>query len=394
MTNKDMRRSIETLLVHDERHSKGAVAPPIYQTSLFTFDSYQAMVDRFRGETDHAVYSRIDNPTVSVLLEKICLLEGGEKALAFSSGIAAISNAILGLVKTGDRVVCVKHCYPDTYRLLQVICARFGVTTEFVDGTDLLAIENALPGAKLLFLESPTTLLFEEQDLTSIAALAKAADVTTIIDNSWATPIFQQPLKSGIDLVVHSASKYISGHSDTVAGLLVGNGALIDKLINETTPYLGAKLSASEAALLLRGLRTLPLRLQRHQESALIIAKRISDHPTVTAVHHPGLSPAPCSLLSGYGGLFSFEVDNSINIPAFCNSLGLFRLGVSWGGYESLIMPAEVSINQAGSPCAAIDFGVPTRLIRLFVGLEDPEDLWQDLHAALASALSTENSNA
>ena len=394
MAEKDTQPSIDTLLVHDERHSKGAVAPPIYQTSLFTFDSYQAMVDRFRGETDHAVYSRIDNPTVSVLLEKICQLEGGEKALAFSSGIAAISNAILGLVKAGDRVVCVKHCYPDTYRLLKLICARFGVTTDFVDGTDLLAIENALLGAKLLFLESPTTLLFEEQDLSRIAALAKAADVITIIDNSWATPIFQQPLKCGIDLVVHSASKYISGHSDTVAGLLVGNGALIDKLVNETTPYLGAKLSAQEASLLLRGLRTLPLRLQRHQESALMIAKRISDHPAVTAVHHPGLSPAPYSSLSGYGGLFSFEVDNSINIPAFCNSLELFRLGVSWGGYESLVMPAEVSINQAGSPSAAIDFGVSSRLIRLFVGLEDPEDLWQDLHAALASALSTETSNA
>ena len=394
MVEKDTQPSIDTLLVHDERHSKGAVAPPIYQTSLFTFDSYQAMVDRFRGETDHAVYSRIDNPTVSVLLEKICQLEGGEKALAFSSGIAAISNAILGLVKAGDRVVCVKHCYPDTYRLLKLICARFGVTTDFVDGTDLLAIENALPGAKLLFLESPTTLLFEEQDLSRIAALAKAADVITIIDNSWATPIFQQPLKCGIDLVVHSASKYISGHSDTVAGLLVGNGALIDKLVNETTPYLGAKLSAQEASLLLRGLRTLPLRLQRHQESALMIANRISDHPAVTAVHHPGLSPAPYSSLSGYGGLFSFEVDNSINIPAFCNSLELFRLGVSWGGYESLVMPAEVSINQAGSPSAAIDFGVSSRLIRLFVGLEDPEDLWQELHAALASALSTEASNA
>ena len=394
MVEKDTQPSIDTLLVHDERHSKGAVAPPIYQTSLFTFDSYQAMVDRFRGETDHAVYSRIDNPTVSVLLEKICQLEVGEKALAFSSGIAAISNAILGLVKAGDRVVCVKHCYPDTYRLLKLICARFGVTTDFVDGTDLLAIENALLGAKLLFLESPTTLLFEEQDLSRIAALAKAADVITIIDNSWATPIFQQPLKCGIDLVVHSASKYISGHSDTVAGLLVGNGALIDKLVNETTPYLGAKLSAQEASLLLRGLRTLPLRLQRHQESALMIANRISDHPAVTAVHHPGLSPAPYSSLSGYGGLFSFEVDNSINIPAFCNSLELFRLGVSWGGYESLVMPAEVSINQAGSPSAAIDFGVSSRLIRLFVGLEDPEDLWQELHAALASALSTETSNA
>ena len=327
---------------------------------------------------------------MSVLLGKICQLEGGEKALAFSSGIAAISNAVLGLVKAGDRIVCVKHCYPDTYRLLQIICARFGVTTEFVDGTDLEAIEHALPGASLLYLESPTTQLFEEQDLPRIAALAKVAGVTSIIDNSWATPIFQKPIEFGIDLVVHSASKYISGHSDTVAGLLVGNGALIDKLTNETTPYLGAKLSAQEAALLLRGLRTLPLRLQRHQASALRLAKRICEHPGVTAVHHPGLSPAPYSSLTGYGGLFSFEVDDSIDIPAFCNSLELFRLGVSWGGYESLVMPADVSIRQAGTPSAAIDFGVPARLIRLFVGLEDPEDLWRDLHTALTSPVHRE----
>lgn len=386
MAEKDPQRTDDTLLVHDERHAEGAVAPPIFQTSLFTFESYQAMVDRFRGDSDQPVYSRVDNPTVSVLLDKMCELEGGQKALAFSSGIAAISNAVLGLVEAGDRIVCVRHCYPDTYRLLQVICARFGVTTEFVDGTDTSAIEAALPGAKLLYLESPTTWLFEEQDLSSIAGIAKKAGVTTLIDNSWATPIFQKPLKAGIDLVVHSASKYISGHSDTVAGLLVGNSAIIDKLRLETTPYLGAKLSAHEAALLLRGLRTLSLRLQRHQESALLIAKRIAGHRAVTDVHHPALNPAAYSLLQGFGGLFSFEVNDSIDIPAFCDGLSLFRLGVSWGGHESLVMPAEVSINQAGAPSAAIDFGVSPRLVRLFVGLEDPQELWSDLEAALNNA--------
>jgi len=386
MAEDKPRRSDDTLLVHDQRHDEGAVAPPIYQTSLFTFDSYAAMVDRFRGDSETPVYSRVDNPTVSILLDKICELEGGEKALAFSSGIAAISNTVLGLVATGDRIVCVRHCYPDTYRLLQTICARFGVTTTFVDGTDTAAIEAALPGAKLLYLESPTTWLFEEQDLNAIAGIAKKAGVTTVIDNSWATPIYQKPLEAGIDLVVHSASKYISGHSDTVAGLLVGNGTIIDKLKLETTPYLGAKLSAQEAALLLRGLRTLPLRLQRHQESALKIAARVADHPAISCVHHPGINRADYSLLRGYGGLFSFEVADTIDIPSFCDALTLFRLGISWGGHESLVMPAEVSINQAGAPSAAVDFGVPPRLVRLFVGLEDPEELWTDLEAALQHA--------
>ena len=386
MTEKDPARSDVTLLVHDERHEKGAVAPPVYQTSLFTFDSYQSMVDRFRGDSAAPVYSRVDNPTVSVLNDKIRQLERAEAALAFSSGIAAISNAILGLVKSGDRIVCVRHCYPDTYRLLRGICEKFGVVTEFVDGGDLAAIEKALPGARLLYLESPTTWVMEEQDIVSVAQLARAAGVTTIVDNSWATPIFQKPLEVGIDLVVHSASKYISGHSDTVAGLLAGNRQIVDRLVAETTPYLGAKLSAQEAALLLRGLRTLPLRLERHQASGLMIAGRLAAHPNVVRVHHPGLDPCDYSLLSGYGGLFSFEVDDSIDIATFCNSLSLFRLGVSWGGHESLVMPSEVSIKQAGEHSAAIEFGVSPRLVRLFVGLEDPEELWQDIATALSNA--------
>jgi cystathionine beta-lyase/cystathionine gamma-synthase len=374
------------MLVHDNRHSKGAVAPPIYQTSNFTFDSYQAMVDRFRGVTDQPVYSRVDNPTVSVLLEKMCQLEGGEAAAAFSSGIAAISNAILGQVKSGDRILCVKHVYPDTYRLLKDICGRFGVATDFVDGRNLQAIEAQLPGAKLAYLESPNSWVMQEQDLAAIARLARAAGVTTIVDNSWASPIFQKPLQVGIDLVVHSASKYISGHSDTVAGLLVGREKIIEQLKLNTIPYLGAKMSAHEAALLLRGFRTLPLRLQRHQSSALQIAEWLAGHEFVKRVYHPGLTPSDYSLLKGYGGLFSFEIDDAINIPRFCDSLSLFRLGVSWGGHESLVMPAVVSINQAGEYSAAADFGVSPRMIRLFVGLEDPQELWDDLSQAFRNA--------
>lgn len=386
MGKQEERVSEDTMLVHDERHSKGAIAPPIYQTSLFSFDSYQSMVDRFRGDTDQSVYSRVGNPTVSVLLDKIRRLEQGEAAAAFSSGMAAISNAILSLVKSGDRIVCVKDVYPDAYRLLRGLCARFGIIAEFVDGSDLAAIEATLPGARLLYLESPNSWLMQEQDLVAIAKLARANGVTTIVDNSWASPIFQKPLQSGIDLVVHSASKYISGHSDTVAGLLVGSRSLIETMNAEVTPYLGAKLSAQEAALLLRGLRTLPLRMQRHQESGLMIAERLSQHARVKRVFHPGLARKDYSLLRGYGGLFSIELAGGVDIPAFCDALSVFRLGVSWGGYESLVMPAEVSINQAGEHNSAVDFGVSPRMIRLFVGLENPEDLWTDLSQALAGA--------
>ncbi len=374
------------MLVHDERHAEGAIAPPIYQTSLFSFTSYQSMVERFRGDTDQSVYSRVGNPTVSVLLEKICRLEKGEAAAAFSSGMAAISNAVLAQVQSGDRIVCVRDVYPDTYRLLRGLCARFGIMTEFVDGNDLNAIKAAMPGAKLIYLESPNSWVMQEQDLAAVAKLARAEGVTTLVDNSWASPVFQKPLQCGIDIVVHSASKYISGHSDTVAGLLVGRRSLIEKMNAEVVPYLGSKLSAQEAALLLRGLRTLPLRMQRHQESGLIIAKRLSAHEQVARVYHPGLRRKDFSLLSGYGGLFSIELDERIDIPAFCDALSIFRLGVSWGGYESLVMPANVSINQAGEHNPAVDFRVSPRMIRLFVGLEDPDDLWTDLLGAFAAA--------
>lgn len=386
MSEKKSALSIETALVHDERYAEGAVAPPIYQSSLFTFDNYQAMFDRYQGNTHQAVYSRIDNPTNAVLHQKIAMLERGEAALSFSSGMAAISNAILSVVSPGDRIVCVKHVYADTYRLLRGLCARFNIETTFVDGTDIDDIEANLSGAKLFYLESPNTWMIEEQDLEAVAALAKSRDVITIADNSWASPIYQNPLTLGIDLVVHSATKYLSGHSDTVAGIVVGRADLVARIDADVRPYLGACVSAQDAARLIRGLRTLPLRMQRHHVSGLQIATQLLEHPNVVRVCHPGLDKQSFSPLEGYGSLFSFEVDIAVDIPEFCNALRLFRLGVSWGGYESLVVPAAISKNQAGRNNAAIDFGVPPRMIRLFVGLEDPIDLWNDLTRAFDSA--------
>ncbi len=378
--------SADTKLAHDEGHAEGAIAPPIYQSSLFAFDSYEAMVDRYRGGSQRAVYSRIDNPTTDVFQKKVTELEGADAARAFSSGMAAISNAILSIVNPGDRVVCVKHVYPDTYRLLRGLCARFNIATDFVDGTDNEAVEACLPGARLLYLESPNSWMMEEQDIAALATMARAGGVITIADNSWATPINQRPLELGVDMVVHSASKYLSGHSDTVAGVVTGSHEAIETIDQEVRPYLGACLSPHNAALLIRGLRTLPVRMQRHNDSGLLIAGRLSDHPAVTTVCHPGLHQAAFSALSGYGGLFSIVLHDSVDIPSFCNALSIFRLGVSWGGYESLAVPCEAGRSQVGEFNSAIDFGVPSRMVRLFIGLEDPEDLWTDLVSALDTA--------
>jgi cystathionine beta-lyase/cystathionine gamma-synthase len=207
-----------------------------------------------------------------------------------------------------------------------------------------------------------------------------------MIDNSWATPVFQRPYTLGVDLVLHSASKYIGGHSDTVAGVLAGDAERIAHVRRTVCPYIGAKLAPFEAWLLLRGLRTLPVRMLAHESSALVLARRLAEHPKVTAVHHPALAGPLPEGLTGTSGLFSFEVDASIDIPALCDGLELFHLGVSWGGHESLVIPAMVSRAQAAGPNSSLDFDVSPRMVRLHIGLEGTEALWSDLVRGLDTA--------
>ena len=378
-----------TILAHDSSYPFGAVVPPIYQSSLFTFESFEAMQDAFENPADHALYSRGNNPTVQIFEQKIAELERGQAARAFSSGMAAISAAVLAQCSAGARVVCVECCYPDAYKFFTQLAPRYGITVEFVDGRDLAAIEKTLPGATLLYLESPSSIVFRLQDLTAATALAKQHGVFTIIDNSWATPIFQRPLELGVDMVLHSASKYIGGHSDTVAGVLVGRKDDIDGISRLEYAVLGAKLSPFEAWLLLRGLRTLPLRMAAHQSSALELATRLEAHPKVTRVHHVGLQSFAQSQLAarldGTSGLFSFELraDND-GVKRFINQLEFFKLGVSWGGHESLVFPAALGLLTRGVLNPFDRFDIPENLIRLNVGLEYIEDLWADLAAALA----------
>ncbi|WP_216825449.1 aminotransferase class I/II-fold pyridoxal phosphate-dependent enzyme [Kiloniella sp. EL199] len=374
----------DTLLAHDPAWAENAMAPPIVQSSLFTFKSYDEMVTRFKGESDSNIYSRISNPTVRAFEEKMALLEKGDEALAFASGMAAISAAVLAHVESGDRILCVRHVYPDAYRLFQGFMPRYGVHTDYVDGTDLAEIEAKLPDVKVLYLESPTTMTFEIQDLAAIAKLAKAHGVTTIIDNSYATPINQTPLTHGIDIVVHSASKYISGHSDTVAGILVAKKEIVDHIRNVVVPYMGGKLGPFEAWLLLRGMRTLAIRMARHAQSAQILIDDLKTHPAVRKVLTANYEQS--NSLKASSGLFSIDLDPQINIPRFVDNLKLFHLGVSWGGYESLVIPAKASLEQAGAHTSMRDFGIPETMVRLNIGLEDVHDLKADLRSALRLA--------
>ena len=376
----------ERIVAHDGPHAFEAVVPPIVQTSLFTFANTKAMIDTYAGRQVRDVYSRTTNPTVRAFEQKIAALERAEDAIGFPSGMAAISGAVLAFVNPGDRIVCVRHVYPDTYRLFETLLRRFGVTVDYVDGTEPAAVEAALPGARLLYLESPTSWTMEAFDVGALASLARRHHVVSIIDNSWATPVFQRPLTLGVDLVVHSASKYIGGHSDTVAGVVAGRADLTGEIRRAICPYIGAKLAPFEAWLLLRGLRTLPARLKAHEASALTIATRLAEAADIACVHHPALTgPLPPGLL-GTSGLFSFVFGPGVDIPAFCDALRLFKLGVSWGGHESLVVPALVTRVQAAGPNSAVDFGVSERMVRLHVGLEGTDALWDDVEQALAEA--------
>ncbi|WP_091676763.1 PLP-dependent transferase [Methylocapsa palsarum] len=367
-----------------EAYPANAATPPIFQTSLFTFDNFADMADVYAGRSHRLIYSRGDNPTVMEFERLMAALDGAEAARAFSSGMGAIAATVLAFVSAGDRIVTIRHVYSDAYRMFELLLSEFNVTVDYVDGADVDAVAAALPGARLLYLESPSSMVFELQDIAALAQLARENGVVSVLDNSWATPVFQKPIIHGVDLVIHAASKYLGGHSDTVAGIVSGSMEHIARINRRTFPYLGAKLSPFEAWLLIRGLRTLPLRLSHHMKSGVSIAERLKNHPDVRRVFHPIYSNhRGKGTLHGYSGLFSFEVDDAINVPAFVDALRVFRLGVSWGGPESLVVPALAPL-QLPEANSFARFGVSARLIRLHIGFEDVDGLWRDLEQALA----------
>lgn len=374
------------IVAHDEGNAYDAVVPPIAQTSLFTFNDYDEMIASYRGEKVRPIYTRGLNPTVRMFEEMLAKLEAAEDALGFASGMSAISSAVLSFVEPGDRIVAVRHVYPDAFRLFGTILQRMKIDVTYVDGRDEEAVARALPGAKVFYMESPTSWVMEAHDVGALAALAKQHGVVSMIDNSWASPVFQQPITLGVDLVIHSASKYLGGHSDVVAGVVAGSRELIARIKAEAYPYLGGKLSPFDAWLLIRGLRTLPIRMKAHEASALQIARRLNAHDVVEQVCHPGLTNALPPGLTGTSGLFSFIFREGVDIRAFADRLRLFKLGVSWGGHESLIVPGEVVLQQKAQPNSAHTFGIHARSVRLHVGLEGTEALWSDLEQAIAIA--------
>jgi cystathionine beta-lyase/cystathionine gamma-synthase len=383
----------ETLLAHDEGIGyAGAVVPPIFQNSLFTFKDWDAIDNAFDDRLNSYIYSRGKNPTVKLVEEKLAALAGGEKAQLFPSGMGAISAAILHCVKAGDHVVTIKNMYGPANNFLQsYLKPKFGLSITFVEGKELSDFEAAItPNTSLIYLESPSSAVFSLQDISKVCALAKSRGIMTICDNTWATPLFQKTLAMGVDLEMHSCSKYIGGHSDVVAGVLIGRAALIDSIAVREYEWLGAKSAPFEAWLLLRSLRSLPVRLERHQQNGMRIAGFLARQSKIAKVRYPGLPDFDQRDLAekqmgGYTGLMGFQLktDDLEKIKAFVNALRLFKIGVSWGGHESLIYAPAISYLKELSPEQFEALGISLGDMRISVGLEHAEDLEADLAQAL-----------
>jgi cystathionine beta-lyase/cystathionine gamma-synthase len=363
-----------------------AVSPPIMQSSNFVFNTVEEMRNAFADEYSTFLYSRGKNPTVDILRKKMAALDGAEDCLVFGSGAAAIFASVFANVKSGDHIVSVDKPYTWAQRMFDVILPRFGITTTYIDGRSIENFERAiLPNTTIIYLESPNSWDYAIQDLKAVAELARSENIVTIIDNSYCSPIFQRPIEYGIDLVLQTATKYISGHSDTLGGILCGSAEMIRKIFNSEYMTVGSGISPFNAWLLIRGLRTLPARLDRITASTKKVVEYLKQHPKVESLLFPFDEGFPQydlakKQMTGACGLLTFTIkaDNIKQIEKFCESLQHIFMAVSWGGHESLIIP-----KCSGMPADEFDAGNKDhRMLRLYVGLEEPGYLIKDLEQA------------
>lgn len=370
------------------------VVVPIHLSSTYSIPEIEAgmSLDSIDPDAGEYVYSRLSNPTRNALEHRLARLEGGDHAFAFASGTAAIATTMLSVVRPGDRIVAFEDLYGGTRSMLeQLFAERLNVDVEFVDATDPTNVEAAMTAdTAMVWMESPTNPLMHLCDLETIAAIAEAYDAVFGVDNTFLSPAFQRPLELGADVVVHSTTKYLNGHSDSIGGAAITD----DESLAEGVGFLqqiglGAMLSPFDSYLTLRGIRTLPLRMAQHEENALAIATFLEDHPAVTRVYYPGLESHPQHDLAreqmdGFGGVLSFELEADLDgVAAFLGSLDRIPLAVSLGGVETLIEHPETMTHSPLSATQRDRLGISESLLRLSVGIESAEDLIADLDAAL-----------
>lgn len=389
-------KNIETNTIHGGKKSQGefgTLSTPIYQTSTFVFDNVQQGAERFAGEDGGHMYSRLGNPTVEELEARMALLEGTEAAAAFGSGMGAVSSAVLALLKAGDHLVTSHRLYGCTFALFNHQLPALGIEVSFVDLADEQALRAAIrPNTKVIYGETPINPCMTVIDLDTVAAIARQHDLTTVIDNTFMSPILQRPASHGIDLVLHSATKYLNGHGDVVAGILCGPGELIDRIKMTTRKDMGAVMSPHDAWLVIRGLKTLHLRMQRHGENGQLVAEYLQDHDAVEKVYYPGLPNHPGHALlgrqmRGAGGVMAFELKGSFEqAVAFINKLQMCKRAVSLGDAETLIQHPASMTHSTYEPEELAEAGISRTLIRLAVGLENAQDIVADLGQALSVA--------
>lgn len=382
---------IETTLVHGDRTaaSGAAVTPPIYQTSTFAIDDADAMATAARTPTFERFYTRYGNPNHGAVERILAAIEGGEAAMVSASGMGAIASTAIALTESGAHVIAQRMTYDGTRALFNDVLARFGVAVTYVDQHDTAAFAAAMrPNTKLVMLESPSNPLLGITDIGAVARIAHEGGALVTIDNTIATPINQRPLELGVDVVLHSATKYLGGHSDLIAGVVVSSRELVAR-IWETHHILGSTLGPFEAWLLLRGLRTLEMRVERHNANALAVARAMAADPRVIRVYYPGLESHPGADIArrqmrGFGGLVSIEIDGTFeDARRVIDRLELFHSAASLGGVESLVAQPAAMWPSSSTSTQARAMGIIPSLLRLSIGIERDEDLLADLDHAL-----------
>jgi cystathionine beta-lyase/cystathionine gamma-synthase len=367
----------------------GSLTTPIYETTTFVFDTAEQVREYAEGKSQKFLYSRYANPTVLAVEKTIAAIEGGETALVLSSGQSATTTALLGLLQSGDEVVCSSAIYGGTLHLLADLLPKFGIRPRFVSLEELSAAERVLSDkTKMLWFESPINPTLRCVDIAPVAAACRARGVISVIDNTFASPVNQRPIALGIDLVMHSATKYLNGHSDVTAGALVGPAALLEP-IEKARRLVGGVLDPYAAYALGRGLKTLAVRVQRHNANAMTIARWLSQDTRVDRVYYPGLESHPDHALaarqmSGFGGMVCIDLGGRLERASrFFDRLGLIKRAASLGGIESLCS-LPVLTSQWGHSAEELErAGVTQGMARLSIGLEDPDDLIADLDQAL-----------
>jgi cystathionine beta-lyase/cystathionine gamma-synthase len=374
-------------LAEDREQYFNAIAPPIIQTSNFAFKKVDDLRKAFEDEMGGYLYSRGLNPTVDILRKKLAALDGAEDCLVFNNGAAAIFAAVLANVKSGDHIISVRNPYTWAQRTFDNILSRFNITTTYIDGRDIKDFEVALqPNTSFIYLESPNSWTFELQPIKEVAAFARANNIITLIDNSYCSPLYQKPIGLGVDLSMQTATKYISGHSDTLGGVLSGSHQMIKRIFDTEYLAVGSGIQPFNAWLLIRGLRTLPMRLERVSNTTKEVIKFLKTHPRIDKIIFPFDEAFPQyglakEQMSGAGGLFTITLKNGTmeSITKFCESLKHFMMAVSWGGHESLIIPKCAGVAPKEFNAAIIEH----QYIRIYTGLEDPQYLIHDLKNAL-----------